>query len=79
MQSLTQLLFLARDRQITEVDTNITQRKLTRAIKDMQNAVHMGRWALDNAVRGNKQNLRNTLSEHKELQLAYQNSQPQVF
>nr|XP_008190919.2 PREDICTED: uncharacterized protein LOC662435 [Tribolium castaneum] len=65
-----------RDRKIIELDTNVTRRKLTRLIKDLQRAVYNDRRELDNQIRGDKQKLRNTLAEHRELQLAFQNSQP---
>ncbi|XP_044270461.1 hyaluronan-mediated motility receptor-like [Tribolium madens] len=65
-----------RDRKIIELDTNVTRRKLSRLIKDLQKAVYNDRRELDNEIRGDKQKLRNTLAEHRELQLAFQNSQP---
>jgi hypothetical protein len=70
--------FLARDRKIIELDTNVNRRKLQRELKDLQKSVYNDRRELDNAIRGDKQKLRNTLAEHKQLQLAYQNSQPKV-
>jgi hypothetical protein len=70
--------FLARDRKIIELDTNVNRRKLQRELKDLQKSVYNDRRELDNAIRGDKQKLRNTLAEHKQLQLAYQNSQPKI-
>lgn len=61
-----------------DTDTTIAGKKLARELKSIQKAVDVNRKDLDNAIRGDKQQLRNILSEHRTLQLAYQNSQPEV-
>ncbi|ERL88196.1 uncharacterized protein LOC109544771 [Dendroctonus ponderosae] len=66
-----------RDRKIMEVDTGVAEKKQIRELKKMQKEIEQNRKDLDNAIRGDKQKLRNTLSDHREMQLAYQNSQPQ--
>lgn len=44
----------------------------------LEKEIHNQRVELENAITGDKQRLRNTLSEHKALQLAYQNLPPTV-
>lgn len=62
-----------------DADTNVNRKKLQRELKDMVKDVHTDRFHLDNAIRGDKQQLRNILSDHKEFQLAYHNLQPEVL
>lgn len=61
------------------MDTLISQKKQSKEVKILQKEIEQNRRDLDNAVRGDKQKLRNTLAEHREMQLAFQNSQPQVI
>ncbi|VEN38074.1 unnamed protein product, partial [Callosobruchus maculatus] len=67
----------ARDKKIIELDTLIAQKKQTKELKGIQREIEQNRKDLENAVQGDKQKLRNTLAEHREMQLAFQNSQPQ--
>nr|CAI5850002.1 unnamed protein product [Callosobruchus analis] len=66
-----------RDKKIIELDTLIAQKKQTKELKGIQREIEQNRKDLENAVQGDKQKLRNTLAEHREMQLAFQNSQPQ--
>ncbi|CAH1955951.1 unnamed protein product [Acanthoscelides obtectus] len=66
-----------RDKKIIEVDTLISQKKQTKELKGIQREIEQNRKDLENAVQGDKQKLRNTLAAHREMQLAFQNSQPQ--
>ncbi|KAL1517596.1 hypothetical protein ABEB36_001337 [Hypothenemus hampei] len=66
-----------RDRKIMEIDSAVAEKKQSRELKKMQKDIDQNRKDLDNAIRGDKQKLRNTLADHREMQLAYQNSQPQ--
>lgn len=66
-----------RDKKIIEMDTLIAQKKQARELKMLQKQIEQNRRDLDNAIRGDKQKLRNTLAEHRTIQLAYQNSQPE--
>ncbi|XP_044758332.1 uncharacterized protein LOC123316355 [Coccinella septempunctata] len=65
-----------RDSAILKTDTNVTKRRQTKELKQLQKQIETNRGVLDNAIRGDKQQLRNTLAEHREMQLAYQNHQP---
>lgn len=65
-----------RDSAILKMDTNVIKRRQTKELKQIQKQIENNRGVLDNAVRGDKQKLRNTLADHKEMQLAYQNHQP---
>ncbi|KAL3275136.1 hypothetical protein HHI36_019905 [Cryptolaemus montrouzieri] len=65
-----------RDSAILKTDTNVTKRRQAKELKQLQKQIETNRGVLDNAVRGDKQQLRNTLAEHREMQLAYQNHQP---
>lgn len=63
----------ARDRKIIEVDNQISKKKQRRFLKQVHKNIINDRKKLDNATNGDRQQLRNTLQEHKSLQLAYQN------
>ncbi|KAK9885949.1 hypothetical protein WA026_013824 [Henosepilachna vigintioctopunctata] len=65
-----------RDSAILKTDTNVTKRRQAKELKQLQKEIEVNRGVLDNAIRGDKQQLRNTLAEHREMQLAYQNHQP---
>lgn len=67
-----------RDKKVLERDTNIARKKLKKQIKNLRKEIVEQRAALDNAIQGNKQRLRNTLAENRNLQLAYQNTTPIV-
>lgn len=47
-------------------------------LKQISKDIVTSRKSLDNAIGGDKQNLRNALQEHKDLQLAYQHLDPEV-
>lgn len=64
-----------RDRKIMEMDTGVAEKRQQRELKKMQKEIENNRKDLDNAIRGDKQKLRNTLADHREMQLAYQSSQ----
>lgn len=66
-----------RDKKIIEMDTQISQKKQAKELKVIQREIEQNRRDLDNAVRGDKQKLRNTLADHREMQLAYQNAKPE--
>lgn len=72
------MLVQARDKKIIEMDTIIAQKKQSKEAKNLQKEIEANRKDLDNVIRGDKQKLRNTLAEHREMQLAFQNAQPQV-
>ncbi|EFA00628.1 uncharacterized protein LOC663840 [Tribolium castaneum] len=65
-----------RDRQITEVDTAVASKKQYKGLQALRKSIETDRHKLDNAIGGDRQKLRNTLAEHRELQLAHQNSDP---
>lgn len=66
-----------RDKKIIEMDTQTAQKKQSKELRILQKDIELSRKDLDNAVRGDKQKLRNTLADHREMQLAFQNSQPE--
>ncbi|XP_030765981.1 myosin-1-like [Sitophilus oryzae] len=66
-----------RDRKIIEMDTGVAEKKQIRELKKLQKEIEQNKHDLDSAIRGDKQKLRNTLAEHREMQLAYQYSQPE--
>ncbi|CAG9763322.1 unnamed protein product [Ceutorhynchus assimilis] len=66
-----------RDRKIIETDTGVAEKRQQRELKKLQKEIEQNRKDLDNAIRGDKQKLRNTLADHREMQLAYHNSQPE--
>lgn len=56
-----------------EADAIVEQKKQYKDLKKLQRNVEKHRKELDNAIGGDKQQLRNTLREHKEMQMAYEN------
>lgn len=60
------------------MDTIVEEKKQNRELKNIQKEIEKNRQDLDNAIRGDKQKVRNILAEHKEIQLAFQNAPPQV-
>ncbi|XP_019867960.1 uncharacterized protein LOC109596812 [Aethina tumida] len=62
-----------RDKSIMEADAIVEQKKQYKDLKKLQRNVEKHRKELDNAIGGDKQQLRNTLREHKEMQMAYEN------
>ncbi|XP_060534712.1 uncharacterized protein LOC132707068 [Cylas formicarius] len=66
-----------RDRKIMEIDSGVAAKKQTHELKKLRKQIGDDRQALDNAICGDKQKLRNTLAAHREMQLAYQYAQPQ--
>ncbi|CAH1169966.1 unnamed protein product [Phaedon cochleariae] len=66
-----------RDKKIIEMDNIIARKKQVKEVKNLQKEIENNRKTLDNAIRGDKQKLRNTLAEHRQMQLAFQNAQPQ--
>lgn len=61
-----------------EFDTNVLRKKQLKELKTLQKDVIQYREDLDNAIRGDRQQLRNCLQEHRGLQLAYQDLHPHV-
>ncbi|KAJ8924673.1 hypothetical protein NQ315_000824 [Exocentrus adspersus] len=66
-----------RDKKIIEMDTIVEEKKKNKELKNIQKEIEKNRQDLDNAIRGDKQTVRNILAEHKEIQLAFQNAPPQ--
>ncbi|XP_072391396.1 uncharacterized protein [Diabrotica undecimpunctata] len=66
-----------RDKTIIEMDNAIARRRQARELKSLQREIEINRKKLDNAIRGDKQKLRNTLADHRELQLTFQDAAPQ--
>ncbi|CAH0547270.1 unnamed protein product [Brassicogethes aeneus] len=62
-----------RDKAIMEMDSIVEQKNQYKDLKKLQKNVELHRKELDNAIAGDKQQLRNTLIEHKEMQMAYEN------
>lgn len=61
-----------RDRKIAVADTTVTARKQKMQLKALKNDIETSRNRLQGLIIGDKQELRNTLAEHKPMQLAYQ-------
>ncbi|XP_063920099.1 uncharacterized protein LOC135135071 [Zophobas morio] len=64
-----------RDRQITEVDRAVASKRQLKGLQSLRKDIESSRLKLHNAVGGDRQKLRNILSDNHELQLAYQNSE----
>lgn len=67
-----------RDIKIARADVNVTSKKQVQQIKLLREDIVENRADLENAIRGDRQQLRNALSEHKEMQLTYQGFHPKV-
>ncbi|RZC32956.1 myosin-9 [Asbolus verrucosus] len=65
-----------RDREIIKIDTAVATKRQYKGLINLRNTIEADRHELNNAIGGDRQKLRNTLAEHRELQLAYQNSDP---
>lgn len=61
-----------------DLDKAVAEKKQYKELKNIQIDIEENRKILDNAICGERQKLRNTLAEHRELQLAYDKSQPRV-
>lgn len=61
-----------RDRKILIVDTAVAQRKQKFQWKQLKKDIESSRKKLQGVTIGDKQKVRNTLAEHKSMQLAYQ-------
>ena len=70
---------LERDRQITEVDRAVASKRQLKGLQSLRKDIESSRLKLHNAVGGDRQKLRNILSDNHELQLAYQNSELEVL
>lgn len=68
-----------RDRAVTLVDTSVAAKKQHRNLVTLRKTIELDRKELDNAIAGDRQGLRNTLAEHRDMQLAYQNTPPKVI
>ncbi|XP_057668165.1 uncharacterized protein LOC130901089 [Diorhabda carinulata] len=66
-----------RDKKILEMDNILARKRQSKGLKQIQRNIEASRKELDNAIKGDKQKLRNTLAVNKELQLRFQNSPPQ--
>ncbi|GJQ68187.1 hypothetical protein Trydic_g16830 [Trypoxylus dichotomus] len=64
-----------RDNKIMQVDTNIQKKKQKQELSLLHRGIEQDREALTNVIRGDRQQIRNVLQEHKRLQLAYQELQ----
>ncbi|KAF5280526.1 hypothetical protein FQR65_LT00277 [Abscondita terminalis] len=65
-----------RDRKILSSDAAIARKKQSKEIKQLRKDIKINREELDNAIQGDRQQLRNTLAEHRDLQLGFQNLPP---
>ncbi|KAK4876929.1 hypothetical protein RN001_009435 [Aquatica leii] len=65
-----------RDRKILSCDSAIARKKQIKEIKQLRKDIKSNRAELDNAIQGDRQKLRNTLAEHRDLQLVFQNLPP---
>ncbi|KAF2879348.1 hypothetical protein ILUMI_26818 [Ignelater luminosus] len=65
-----------RDAKIISFDTAVARKKQVKELKQLRKDIRSNREDLDNAIQGDRQQLRNTLQEHKDLQLTFQNAHP---
>ncbi|CAG9854030.1 unnamed protein product [Phyllotreta striolata] len=65
-----------RDKKIMEMNIALQKKKQAQEMKTLQTEINLDRKKLDNACAGDNQKLRNALSNHRTLQLAYCNSTP---
>lgn len=56
----------------------MARKKQFKEIKQLRKDIQGNRTDLDNAIQGDRQQLRNTLAEHRDLQLGFQNLPPIV-
>lgn len=56
----------------------MARKKQIKELKQLRKDIKSNREDLDNAIQGDRQQLRNTLQEHRDLQLTFQNSHPLV-
>ncbi|KAK9702346.1 hypothetical protein QE152_g30021 [Popillia japonica] len=61
-----------RDSKIMQIDTQVANKKQQQLLKQLHKDIVLNRQKLDNAFRGDKQQIRNVLQEHRNMQLAYQ-------
>ncbi|KAI4470336.1 coiled-coil domain-containing protein [Holotrichia oblita] len=61
-----------RDSKIMQIDTQVANKKQQQLLKQLHKDIVLNRQKLDNAFRGDKQQIRNVLQEHRSMQLAYQ-------
>ncbi|GJQ68165.1 hypothetical protein Trydic_g16819 [Trypoxylus dichotomus] len=62
----------SRDSKIMQIDTQVANKKQQQLLKQLHKDIVLNRQKLDNAFRGDKQQIRNVLQEHRNMQLAYQ-------
>lgn len=55
-----------------QIDTQVANKKQQQLLKQLHKDIVLNRQKLDNAFRGDKQQIRNVLQEHRSMQLAYQ-------
>lgn len=55
-----------------QIDTQVANKKQQQLLKQLHKDIVLNRQKLDNAFRGDKQQIRNVLQEHRNMQLAYQ-------
>lgn len=70
--------FLARDKKIIDNDTNILCKKQQKQLKTIHKDITEKRAQLDNAIKGDRQLVRNKLQDHQDMQMKYQNIHPRV-
>lgn len=61
-----------------DLDKVVNEKKQQKELKRIQEEIFENRKTLNTAIHGDRQKLRNTLQDHRELQLALDKSQPQV-
>lgn len=67
---------LERDKKIVAFDYTILKRKTRKELYEIQKDIAQKRETLSNLIKGDRQQLRNQLQEHRRLQLKYQNLHP---
>lgn len=70
--------YLERDAKILQYDVNLEKKQQKQLLKKLTKNIVTARKSLDDAIGGDRQNLRNALQNHKDLQLAFQDLQPEV-
>lgn len=69
---------LARDCKVHQYDKSIKRKKQKLLLKKLQRDVARSKKELDNAIKGDQQNIRNALAAEKPLQQAFQGLSPTV-
>lgn len=71
-------MLIERDRKITQADATVANKQHQKNLVSLQKTVEKERSELEEALYGARQKLRNTLGDYKNMQMAYQHSQPEV-